>query len=286
MYIFIGIFIILLIITILYFRYKNQFWRIQPVFHIFDLSYYFCKPYVILEELPKTNKFCNFQNIETKTKLTSDDTVQFTKIIQDYFIQNKYLPDNKFLPKSENILPYFSPVDQKNPNFFSFYKESHMTNDLTTGKVTESSKIIAVMTSRPITVSLNSNIEPLIVYYVDYLCVDPNYRKKGIAPQMIQTHEFKQRHENHNIKISLFKREGTLTGIVPLTVYKTSSFDMQKWLEPALLLPIVSLLECTKTNFHFILDYLKEHQQNKTFELIEEPENLKDILCYLLLQKE
>ena len=161
MYIFIGIFIILLIITILYFRYKNQFWRIQPVFHIFDLSYYFCKPYVILEELPKTNKFCNFQNIETKTKLTSDDTVQFTKIIQDYFIQNKYLPDNKFLPKSENILPYFSPVDQKNPNFFSFYKESHMTNDLTTGKVTESSKIIAVMTSRPITVSLNSNIEPL-----------------------------------------------------------------------------------------------------------------------------
>ena len=268
MYISIVIFIILLIIIILFLfaRYKNQFWRVQPVFHIYDISYYFCNPFIILEELPKTNKFCNFQNIETKMNLTANEITHFTQFTQDFYLRNKNKPENYFSPQKENIMPYFSPANQKDPNFYSFYKESNMTNDLTTGKITESSKIIAVMTSRPMTVALIKGI-PIKVYYVDYLCVDPDYRKRGIAPQMIQTHEFKQRHENHNIQISLFKREGDLTGIVPLTIYKTVAFDMTGWLEPALLLPIVSLLECSKTNFHFIIDFLKEQQQKDTFEL-------------------
>ena len=38
-------------------------------------------------------------------------------------------------------------------------------------------------------------------YYVDYLCVDILYRKKNIAPQLIQTHHYNQR---HLIKILLF----------------------------------------------------------------------------------
>ena len=273
---FIIIFIILIII--LYFRFKNQFWRIQPVYHIYDITYYFCNPHIILEELPKTNKFCNFQNIETKIKLTSTDIIHFTRFTQDFYIQNKNLPDNQFLPTKENILPYFQ-IDQKNPNFFSFYKESNMINDLTTGKVSESSKIIAVMTSRPITVLLSKK-KPMIVYYVDYLCIDPAFRKRGIAPQMIQTHEFKQRHENHNIKVSLFKREGILTGIMPLIIYKTIAFDMIGWLEPEPLLPIVSLIECSKTNFHFVLDFLKEQEQKKTFELTISPsiETIMDLI--------
>ena len=294
MYIYIGIFIICFIIiaTLLYFRYKNQFWRIQPVFHNYDILYYFCSPHIILEELPKTNKFCNFQNIETKTRLTKEDISIFSKFIHEFYIQNKHLPENQFLPNPENIIPYF-PEDQKNPNFYSFYKESNMTNDLTTGQVTESCKIVAVMTSRPMTLSL-SLIKgiPIHVYYVDYLCVDPAFRKRGIAPQMIQTHEFKQRHENHKIQISLFKREGDLTGIMPLTIYKTVAFDMQKWLEPALL-PLVSLLECSKTNFHFVLDFLKEQEQKKTFELTISPSietimdliQSKNMIIYFLLKE-
>ena len=169
------LFIILSIIIILflYSRYKNQFWRIQPVFHIYDLHYHFCSPHIILEELPKTNKYCNFQNIETKTRLTKEDVNLLTKFTQYFFIQNKRLPENQFLPKKENILPYF-PKDQKDPNFFSFYRDKELITDLSkreTEQITESSKVIAVMTSRPLSVSFNKGI-PISVYYVDYLCVD------------------------------------------------------------------------------------------------------------------
>ena len=62
------------------------------------------------------------------------------------------------------------------------------------------------------------------VYYVDNLCVHPLYRNKNIAPQMIQTQEWFQRQNNKKIKVSLFKREGDLTGIVPLTVYNNNSY--------------------------------------------------------------
>ena len=78
----------------LFARYKNQFWRIQPVFHYYNIGYYFCSPHIILEELPKTNKFCNFQNIETKMKLTANEMTQFTEFTQDYYLRNKTRPDN------------------------------------------------------------------------------------------------------------------------------------------------------------------------------------------------
>ena len=148
------------------------------------------------------------------------------------------------------------------------------------------------MTSRPITVSFNKGI-PLQVYYVDYLCVDPDYRKKGIAPQMIQTHEFKQRHQNPNIKVSLFKREGDITGITALTIYNTAVFDMEKWQPPAKLLPIVSLIECTKTNFNIVIDFLKDVKQQNTFDLTIGPSietimeliTTKNIYIYFLLKE-
>ena len=259
----------------------------QPVFHIYDLQYYICSPHIILDELPKTNKFCNFQNIETKNVLTTIEITDITNFTQEFFLRNKN-KENRYLPKKENIMPYF-PVDQKDPNFFSFYKEKDLKNDTTTGNISESSKNIAIITSRPVSVSLNKGF-PFQVYYVDYLCVDPSYRKRGIAPQMIQTHEYKQRQHNHNIKVSLFKKEGDMTGIVPLTFFNTVAFDMQKWTEPEPLLPIVSLLECSKTNFHFVLDFLKEGTSKfeatimPSIEIILELIQTKNIYIYFLLK--
>ena len=44
---------------------------------------------------------------------------------------------------------------------------------------------------------------------------------------MIQTHEYNQSHKNKNICVSLFKREEELTGIIPLTIYKTYCFPLK-----------------------------------------------------------
>jgi ribosomal protein S18 acetylase RimI-like enzyme len=71
----------------------------------------------------------------------------------------------------------------------------------------EDKKIIGIMTSRPIHIAINNNDKDakFDAYYVDYLCVDKMFRKKGIAPQIIQTHEYNQRHLNKNIVVSLFR---------------------------------------------------------------------------------
>ena len=65
-----------------------------------------------------------------------------------------------------------------------------------------------MMTSRKIELTIQN--QKLDCFYVDYLCVHPDKRKQGIAPQLIQTHHYFQRRRNPNIYISLFKRENSI----------------------------------------------------------------------------
>ena len=118
------------------------------------------------------------------------------------------------------------------------------------------------MTTRPLHVQINNgnNDAKFDVYYVDYLCVDKNYRKKGIAPQVIQTHEYNQRHLNEKIQISLFKREDKLTGIVPLTVYSTFGFSMKNWNMLTDLPPSIVMLECNPQNLYYLNDFIRKQQ--------------------------
>jgi hypothetical protein len=336
---------------------KFKFWREQPVFHIYDISYYFSSNQIIMNELPTKNKYCNFQNIVTGSSLSPLEITQFVRFIGQHYLQNGA---NRYAPKAENILPYFlmncaandanasananananANGANANTNFFSFYQEPELLQDVATNTLVNSSKIISVMTSRLVTFEYTNNNKSTDksankrtnAYYVDYLCVDKAYRKKGIAPQMIQTHEYNQRHSNKsndnksnanksnanksndnksndnksndnksndnksndnksNTPISLFKREGDLTGIVPITVYKTIAFNMKTWTTPSPLLPLVSLIECGKTNFHFIIDFLKETREK--FSLLILPEfatileliQTKNCFIYFLLKE-
>jgi predicted GNAT family acetyltransferase len=92
---------------------------------------------------------------------------------------------------------------------------------------------------------------------VDYLCVDKQYRKKGIAPQLIQTHHYNQRHINKSIVVSLFKREDELTGIVPMCVYSTYGFHVTTWTKPLDLSAEYKLVEVNQQNFHTLYDFIK-----------------------------
>jgi hypothetical protein len=97
-------------------------------------------------------------------------------------------------------------------------------------------------------------------YYVDWLTVDKMHRKKGIAPQLIQTHEYNQRHLNKSISVSIFKRENHIMGIVPLTVYFAYFFDMdgvgvgvdKGTIEANL----GKVIEIGKTNLQYFIDYM------------------------------
>ena len=240
------------IIIFLYIRLKYRFWSMQPVFHFYDIHYWFRNVGIIRHELPEKNRYTNFTNIETISfeKINKNKLKQFLFFIQQHYLKNK---DNHFSPQKENISPYFTGHQYE--CFCSFYYEKILLN----GKnIIEDKKLIGVMTSRPLNVYIHKiNIE-MPVYYVDYLCVDKIYRKKNIAPQIIQTHEYNQSKKNRKIAVSLFKREGELTGIVPLCVYKTYCFNMQPWKTPNALPINISLLKGDVQNLYYLYDFLKQ----------------------------
>ena len=86
-------------------------------------------------------------------------------------------------------------------------------------------EIAAVITARPLTITLGKQ-KPFQIYYVDNLCVRPDYRKKGLAPEMIQTLYYNLRQNNKKIQTCLFKREGELNAIVPLTTFTTYLYEI------------------------------------------------------------
>ena len=87
-----------------------------------------------------------------------------------------------------------------------------------------------------------------------FLCVDKFYREKNIAPQLIQSYEYTQRHDNKESKVSLFKREGKLTGIVPLTVYKSYIFNSK--LINAEPVTKYKIIEISEVNFIYLQNLL------------------------------
>ena len=130
--------------------------------------------------------------------------------------------------------------------------------DINRGSMVTDRKIIGAMTSRPTRIKINNGDKnsDFYAYYIDYLCVDKLHRKKGIAPQLIQTHHYNQRHLNKNIVVSIFKREDELTGIVPLCVYSTYGFSVDKWTKPPDLSSEYKLIEINEHNFRFLYDFI------------------------------
>lgn len=252
----VGLFIFLILLFFIYVRLKYRFWALQPVFHFYDIYYWFFNVGIIRHELPEKNRYTNMKQIVTK-KYKNIDEIKLKEcilLIQLNYFRNK---ENTYSPKRENIVSYFE--GQENA-FISYYSEPELLMDNRTNKVIHETKIIGVISSRPLHVIINIVGNPITfdVNYVDYLCVHKNHRNKNIAPQLIQTHEYNQSHMNKKICVSLFKREEELTGIVPLTVYETYCFDMKKWNQPQGLDASLVCLTCDKQNMFYLYNFLKE----------------------------
>jgi len=279
---------VIIFIVFIYIRIKFGFWVNQPVFHVYDFSYMINPPGIINENLPGKNKYTNFKNIDTIVYSDVSDLMfnRFLNLIKLNYLRNK---DNIFSPKSENIKPYFFGHNDK--SFVSFYNENNFMIDLKKGTTISDKLIIGAMTSRPVNVIINNGDKNsnFPAYYVDYLCVDKLYRKKGIAPQIIQTHHYNQRHINKKIAVSIFKREDDLTGIVPLCVYSTYGFNVSKWTKPNNLDAMYNVIEVNMQNIHFLLDFIKINNDkfdiiiNSSISNIIELIKTKNIFVYVII---
>jgi len=59
-----SIIIFIFLVFLLLYINKNQFWITQPVFHIYDLSYYFRQVKKINNTLPLINSYTDLYNIQ------------------------------------------------------------------------------------------------------------------------------------------------------------------------------------------------------------------------------
>jgi len=266
-----GIIISCIILFFIFVRLKYRFWALQPVFHVYDIYYYIINVGIIRKELPYKNKYVNLNKIKTHRFEELDELTKkqiVTLINLNYFRNN----ENKYDPKEENIRPYF--IGHSSSTYVSYFVEQELLIDNKTSKTIEEPSIIGVITSRPLHVSINSNKKDsnFDVYYVDYLCVNKNWRKKNIAPQLIQTHEYNQSYNNRKICVSLFKREEELTGIVPLTVYKTYCFNMYNWGNPSLLPANIQMLTGDKQNIYYLYNFIAEMNAKKVCDIMIYPD--------------
>lgn len=273
-YILLGLLVIIMLIYI-FIRLKYRFWYNQPVFHYYDFYYWFSKTGIIRKELPEKNKYTNFKNIYfMKFDELNENSKQLKECI--YLIQNNYLTnkENRFHPLKENIIPYFKNHFAK--CFISFYYDDVFLEDIKNKSIISEKKLIGVMTTRPLHVFIKNKL--LDVYYADYLCIDKTYRKKNIAPQLIQTHEYLQSQYNKKIAVSLFKREGELTGIIPICVYMTYCFQMQHWLPPLNLSHEIVFLNGDSENLYYLYNFITENKEKWEIYVIPEISNLIELV--------
>jgi GNAT superfamily N-acetyltransferase len=289
------IFLIIIVITIiilLYFRVKFRFWAKQPVFHIYDVWYYFFPCGIIQLDLPsREEKYNNFKDIDTIKfdELSNINKNKFVFFIQNHFLRSREL---NYRPKKENIFPYLTGLDGGSV-FLSLYRKKNMLMDTTLQKVKEDEKIIGTILSYPVQIIFNNgNPEAnMNAYYVDYLCVDKEHRKEGIAPELIQTHHYNQRTLNKNIQVSLFKREGNLTAIIPLCLYELCGFYIKESKE--FILPQdIKLIKINYKDLSYYNDFIKlNHSKFKIFistslANISELIKTENIYIYALIQKD
>jgi hypothetical protein len=212
--------IIIPLIVIGVFKLKQPFWSRQPVFHLYNLTYWFMAPGIIQHDnVKKGSRYFDPKIHHGFSHLHSEK--EQLKIVE--FIKDNYVTINedgvKYSPTQTNIFSYLN------------------TNSILSIKYDdydEKNKIIGCISGRPIVCFFKNIKEPMHANYVDYLCVHKNERNQGIAPKLIYSYYHHQRGIT-GYKICLFKKEGTLTSIIPLCTYLTYGFHISGYTPPKMI---------------------------------------------------
>lgn len=231
--------------VIIYIRIKFQFWALQPVFHLYDLHHWLNPNRIIDESPPIINKYVNLVNIQTYAVLDAPMSLikEASALIKTHYLRSKLV---EYLPEQEDIFEYFHT--NLSTSYISVYTHFQSLNQ---------PEIIGVITARPLFITFKQK-PIIIVNYIDNLTVKKEKRKLGIAPSLIQTHHFHIRQLNMKTKVCLFKREGDMTAIVPLTTYNSSSYDLSSVINITYNLPKCNVIKIENHNFILFKEMVKQ----------------------------
>ena len=215
--------VLILLLIFIWIKVKYKFWSIQPAFHVYNIYYWFLYSGIINNDLPKKNRYYDSNIVTNKTVINKDICDFLTK----WFLNSKKI---KYSPKVDHVKAYFDC------DYNSF-----------TSSLTRNNNLVGLITSRQIEVYINNHM--MLCYYVDYLCIDLAYRNKYLAPKLIQTHIYNQRHKN-DLPVIVFKREKALSIIVPIVIYITYGFVVYNWKKTNL----VTVSKLSSSNIREILE--------------------------------
>lgn len=180
---------VLFILFKMYVSIQHPFWNRQPIFHIYNLYYWFYRGVVYKTEPKHDKKYYDMSISHYKyNNLTNKQKSNVKKFVECNWSNNK-LPNE----------PYMN-----NLNYISLLKTDYIHG------------IICGETLR-----MNNNS----VIYVDYLCVDKTKRNKHLAPKLIYNFFLNNYKDS---KIFLFKWENKNMNIMPLCVYNVYYYEKIK----------------------------------------------------------
>ena len=247
--------VVVLVLSWIAIKVRYKFWATQPVFHVYDLKYYLSPPGIIRPALPEKNRFFHPDIRFSEIDGTSSQPA-FCAFIRRCYMRNGA---NKYVPDTTHIMPYFGGHFQKCN--LSVLETTESLADAKSQRIIQRPKVVSCMTTRPMVCELEDpqgERETFACSYVDYLCVDGSKRGAGLAAQTIYTHEYHNRRRPGMPIVSVFKREGAITGIVPICAYQMEGFDMRAWRPmPPLPANAGKIVRCTPATLYLATDFLR-----------------------------
>ena len=260
----------------LYVKVTYNFWANQPVFHYYNLMYWI-QSNGILRDLPKITNYCNFIDIISKNYFdyNEDDITSIVTLINNTFQSNYGSLVSNFEFNKNHFIANFTGHLHK--SYIAIYKQPvfSLTNQ-TNQTIENKSTIIGAITGKPISILLKK--KHLKCYYVDFLCVDKNYKHKRIDFELLQTYEYFQGHDNKEFKVTLIKQKEKIAHIVPFVLYKSYVFNS------AIMKPEFKgnykILEISEINFSLLINFITINKKNfQCIVMVDEPN-----LLHLILQ--
>lgn len=241
-YIILSIIILVIIVYITY-KVKYGYWSRQPVFHYHNIFYWYNPPGVIEKGDVEISKYYNPQiEFIESDKITTEKKELFAILLKSHFMPYK---GEKYAPTTDEIMNSFQSHDR--PSYIGLNYDNNT--------------LISTLSTIPIHIFFDGNKQE--IYYADFLCVHPRYRKQGVAQRIINTvqtnHRLKDAAHKRETSI-LFKREGKSMLIVPLTIYKNYVFDISLWDKNVNFNehPFIQLIKLTKQTSNFLLELLNK----------------------------
>lgn len=213
--------------------------------HVYSIFSYFRKSGYI-KPLPLNNKYSAPLHIAT---IKSNELTEPVKLGICSMLSRNFNSETEYNFTSDTFLPLLNNHDTE--CFVSlYYKYSH---------------IIGCITGRPLTLYTKSLTTPL--YYIDYLCVDKDMRKKGIAYSLMQTHEHNQRNYVNNVQYSLFKRNTCIPAVVHFFSSKLYGFKTNLF-KPCSFNGNITFERITSSTLHEFYEYIKDNRSNFKYAII------------------